>query len=172
MTRSKRAKRISSLVNQANSRWNSRCSRVGVLIVYAVGERSAATRPIAMRRRTGEFMEERRISTSSACWHGLQRTHSWCGSGATTGSLSAMGCSQTNLVQIEQRMGLYQRLLCRVARLVATGTSSPGLIISCARCPCRAHCRGSAGRSSLLCSRYTSLSSIIIVPLLRDLSGL
>ena len=33
-----------------------------------------------------------------------------------------------------------------------------------ARCPCRAHCRVSAGRRSLLCSRYTSLSSIIIVP--------
>ena len=125
-----------------------------------------------MRRRTGEYMEERRISTSSACWHGLQRTHSWRGAGAPTGSLSTIGCNQINLVQIEQRMGLYQRPLCPVARLVATGTSFPGLIISFARCPCRAHCRISAGRRPLLCSRYTSLSSIIIVPLLRDLSGL
>jgi hypothetical protein len=29
-----------------------------------------------MRKRTGERMEERRISPSSALWQGLQRTHS------------------------------------------------------------------------------------------------
>ena len=61
-------------------------------------------------------------------------------------------------------MGLYQRHLCPASRLAATVTSFPGIIISFARCPLRAHCRVSAGRRSFLCSRYTSLSSIIIVP--------
>ena len=155
MTRCKRAKRIISRMNQASSRWNSHCS----LIVYALGERSAATRPIAMRRRTGERREERLISTSSASWQGLQRSHSWRGSGAPVGSLSAIGWNQIELVQIEQRIRLYQRLLCPVFRLVATVISFPGIIISFARCPFQSHCRVAAGKRPLLCSRYTSLSS-------------
>jgi hypothetical protein len=164
MTRCKRAKRTSSRINQANSCWNSCCSRICVLMGWALGERSAATRPIAMRRRAGERMEERRISTSSASWQGLQRTHSWRGSGAPIGSLSAMGRNQIKPVQIEQRTGLYQRPLCPVFRLAETVTPFPGSIISFVRCPFRVHCRVSAGGRSLLCSRYASLSSIIIVP--------
>jgi hypothetical protein len=62
----------------------------------------------------------------------LQRTHSWRGSGASTGSLSAMGCNQIKLMQIEQRKGLYQCPLCPVSRLVATVPSFPGVIISLA----------------------------------------
>src|SRR6266700_628525 len=131
-------------------------------MLYALGQRSAATRPIAMRRDTGERKEERCISTSSASWQGLQSTHSRRGSGASTGSLSAIKRNQTKRVQIEQRMGWYQRPRCPVARLGASVTSFSGNIISFARCPFRAHHRVLAGRRSLLCSRYNSPSSIII----------
>ena len=158
----KRARKTISRMAQANSRWNSCCSRLAALIVW--GERSAATRPIATRRRTDERIEERRISTSSALWHGLQRIHSPRGSGASTGSLSITGKNQIKLVQIEQRMSWYQRPLCPVLCLIMTGLSFPRGIMSFARCPLRAHCRDAAGRRSLLSSREASLSNAIIVP--------
>lgn len=91
MNACKRPKRTIAHTNHANSRSNSCCSRVLVFTVYALGERSAATRPIAIRIRMEELMTDRRISTSNASWQALQRVHSWRGSGASIGSLSEMG---------------------------------------------------------------------------------
>src|SRR5690242_321838 len=111
-------------MTKANSRSNARSSRIRTL--YVSGERSAATSPIAMRRRIGERIEERCIFMRSTLWQGLQITHLWRGSGAPTGSLSATGHNQIASVQIEQRRGLYQRPLRLVSRLVPTVASFPG----------------------------------------------
>lgn len=97
-----------------------------------MGERSAATRPMEMRRYAGERTGERRISVSSAPWQGLQRVHCWSGSGAPIGSLSMMGRHQIRLVQIEQRVGIYQRLLGSVLCLAGPVTLFSGLIMSLA----------------------------------------
>ena len=90
-----------------------------------------------MRKLTDERREERCISISSALWHVLQSTHSQRGSGAPGGSLSTMRRSQMKRVQIEQRVGLNQRILCCVGCLVETALSLPGNIMSFSRCPCR-----------------------------------
>src|SRR6266699_1454977 len=82
-----------------------------------------------MRRDAGERKEERRISTSSASWQGLQSTHSRRGSGASSGSLSAIERNQIKRVQIEQRMGWYQCPRCPVARLGASVTSFRSLAV-------------------------------------------
>ena len=135
MATCKRPKRTIAHTNHANSRSNSRCSRVCVLIAYEFGDRSAATRPTAIRMRTGERMADRRISMSTASWQGLQRAHLWRGSGASIGSLSVMGSNKMKCVQIEQRKGLY--LLCPASRLVVSVSSFPGNIMLFVCCPFR-----------------------------------
>ncbi len=163
MTRCKSVKRISSRINQVSSLWRSCWLRSSGFLSYAAGDRSAATRPMATRMRTGDCREERRISASNASLHGVQRTHSWRGSGAPTASLSTMGRNQIELVQTEQRMGAYQRSRCTVSLPVTTVPSSSDIGISLARCLFRTT-RVSAGSRLLFCSRDTSRYSINIVP--------
>ena len=131
----KRPNTTSAHTNHANSRSNSCCSRVLVFTVYDLGERSAATRPIAIRSRIEERITERLISTSSASWQALQRVHSWRGSGASIGSLSEIGLNKMKCVQIEQRIGLYP--LCPVSCLVVSVPSFPGVIMLIVCCPFR-----------------------------------
>lgn len=106
-----------------------------------------------MRKRVGERKDERLISTSSALWQGLQSTHSWRGSGAPTGSLSAKERNQTKCIQIEQRMGWYQRPRRPVARLGASVTLFSGNIISFARC----HFQAPQGFSRMEISAWLAL---------------
>jgi len=126
----KRPKRIIAHTNQANCRSNSCCSRVFVFTVYALGERSAATRPIAIRRRNDECMAERRISSCNARWQALQRVHSKRGSGASIGSLTKKNSKKMKCLQIEQRKGLSQRPNCPVSCMVVSVSSFPGSIMS------------------------------------------
>src|SRR6185503_17566060 len=118
---------------------------------------------MAMRRRRGERMGERRIWLRSIAWQLWQRTHSRRGSGAPTGSLSAIGENQMMSVQIEQRVKPRQRFLVASSLPLAIFTSCPGTIL----CPPAFVSRKIAGRSPqhlLQCSRYASLPDTTIVP--------
>ena len=76
---------------------------------YAYGDLSAATRPIAMRRRKAVRTGERRNWSSNSRWQRLHNLHSWRGSGTSSGSMRGMKLYHMRRSQIEQRMMLCFR---------------------------------------------------------------
>ncbi len=116
---------------------------------WAAGERSAATRPIAMRRRSGERTGERRISSSSAWWQGLQSVHSRRGSGTPGGSMMGIALNQVRRVQIEQREVIRLLVLRELSRRVTMVGSPPCMVSFTARRPFSLP----ISRSSTVCSK-------------------
>jgi len=106
--------------------------RVGA---YAYGDLSAATRPIAMRRRKGVWIGESRNWTSNSWWQLLHNTHSWRGSGTPSGSMRGMEWYQVRRSQIEQRVIIRLPDWRGLSLWRATVESPSRLISLTARCP-------------------------------------